>query len=457
MEAQISEIMQRLEQRPLGQLPSNTEANPNNIKSKGAANMKEAYAISLRSGTIIEGNTKQVPTQTMVPEEADEVPLTTSKDATKATRKVTFAPTDERHDKIPYPGVLRRKKKDTSKEFKKFLELMKNQGIILSFLDVFTKIPAYVKFLNEMLKKNFDVQNAITESKGVEEESSSILITPTKQKDPESFTLPCTIQNIRINRGLADLGASVNVMPYSLYKQFALGELRPTDMILQLANKASIRPRGIIEDVLVTIGPFEIPADFTVLDTDEFDTNILLGRPFLATAQAVIDVNNGCLSLTVGQESITFRLKDGMKHSRLSDAEIFSKELNALENLANLTHSSSLEIDFSDTDSEEEVQISQEEIASKMDEVRVVDTFSNHGLKVGDKVMLEDFKSRIYPSTEPAKWTGPFEISKVFMYGTIEIIHPDRGKMRIGAERLMLLQPTRPHGQARVEDLGKSG
>ncbi|CAN0830786.1 hypothetical protein LINGRAPRIM_LOCUS3368, partial [Linum grandiflorum] len=64
-----------------------------------------------------------------------------------------------------------------------------------------------------------------------------------------------------------------------------------------------------------------------------------------------------------------------------------------------------------------------EEIASKIEEVRVVDTFINHGLKVGDKVMLEDFKSRINPSTEPVKWTGPFEISKVFMYGTIEIMH----------------------------------
>ncbi|CAN0858215.1 hypothetical protein LINGRAHAP2_LOCUS7135 [Linum grandiflorum] len=457
MEAQIAKIMQRLEQRPLGQLPSNTEANPNNIKGNGATNVKEAYAISLRSGTTIEGNTKQVPTQTMVPEEVDEVPLTTSKDATKATKKVTFAPIEERHDKKPYPGVLKRKKKDTLKEFKKFQELMKNQEITLSFLEVFTKIPAYAKFLKEMLKKNFDVHNAITESKGADEESSSILITPTKQRDPGSFTLPCTIQNIRINRGLADLGASVNVMPYSLYKQLALGELRPTDMILQLANKASIRPRGIIEDVLVTIGPFEIPADFTVLDTDEFDTNILLRRPFLATAQAVIDVNNGCLSLTVGQESVTFRLKDGMKHSHLSDDGNFSKELNALENLENLTHSSGLEINFSDTDYEDEEPMSKEEIASKMEEVRVVDTFSNHGLKVGDKVMLEDFKSRINPSTEPVKSTEPFEISKVFMYGTIEIIHLDRGNMRIGAERLMLLQPTRPHGQTRVNDLGKSG
>ncbi|CAN0875503.1 hypothetical protein LINGRAHAP2_LOCUS10871 [Linum grandiflorum] len=99
----------------------------------------------------------------------------------------------------------------------------------------------------------------------------------------------------------------------------------------------------------------------------------------------------------------------------------------------------------------------QEEKSSRIAEVKLIDNYGDHELKVGDKVMLEDFKSRINPSAEPAKWTEPFEISRVFMYGTIEIIHPECGKIRIGVERLMLLQSTRPHGPAKIDDLGKSG
>ncbi|CAN0904454.1 hypothetical protein LINGRAHAP2_LOCUS23101 [Linum grandiflorum] len=71
--------------------------------------------------------------------------------------------------------------------------------------------------------------------------------------------------------------------------------------------------------------------------------------------------------------------------------------------------------------------------------------------------MLEDFKSRINPSKEPTGWTCPFEISREFMYGTIEIMHPERGKMRIGAERLKMFHPVGPQGHSKVTDLGHTG
>ncbi|KAL6326255.1 hypothetical protein AAG906_004752 [Vitis piasezkii] len=100
-----------------------------------------------------------------------------------------------------------------------------------------------------------------------------------------------------VEKSLLDLGACVNLLPYSVYKQLGLGELKPTSITLSLADRSVKIPRGMIEDVLIQVDKFYYPVDFVVLDTDSVakGTNcipIILGRPFLATSNAIINCRN---------------------------------------------------------------------------------------------------------------------------------------------------------------------
>ncbi|XP_062085655.1 uncharacterized protein LOC133791755 [Humulus lupulus] len=134
------------------------------------------------------------------------------------------------------------------------------------------------------------------------EECSAILQRklPQKLQDPGSFTIPCTIGKFECKHALCDLGASINHMPLSVFRKLGLGEAKPTTITLQLADRSIKHPRGVIEDVLVKVDKFIFPTDFIVLDMEEDTTvPIILGRPFLATGQALIDVQKGELRLRV--------------------------------------------------------------------------------------------------------------------------------------------------------------
>ncbi|GJR95774.1 homeodomain-like protein [Tanacetum coccineum] len=114
---------------------------------------------------------------------------------------------------------------------------------------------------------------------------------PRKEKDPGSFTLPCYINNVCFKKALADLGASVSVMPLLTYLNLGLGELDHTKLTIELVDRTVKHPKGIAENVLVGIGKFVFPIDFIILDMPE-DVNVplILGRPFLSTAHAKVDV-----------------------------------------------------------------------------------------------------------------------------------------------------------------------
>ncbi|KAK5784815.1 hypothetical protein PVK06_039353 [Gossypium arboreum] len=174
-------------------------------------------------------------------------------------------------------------------------------------------MPTYAKFLKELLtnKRKFEDLSTVE----LNEECSAILQNklPTKLKDPGSFTIPCLIGNLNVEKALADLGASINLMPYKMFKQLGLGEPKPTRMSIQLADRSVKYPRGIIEDVLVKVDKFIFPVDFVVLDMDEdVEVSLILGCPFLATARAVIDVGDGKLVLRVGDEEMIFKIYNAM-------------------------------------------------------------------------------------------------------------------------------------------------
>ena len=130
-----------------------------------------------------------------------------------------------------------------------------------------------------------------------------------KYKDPGSPTILVNIGGTCVERALLDLGANVNLLPYSVYKQLGLGELKPTTITLSLADKLVKIPQGIVEDVLVKVYKFYYPMDFVVLDTEPVATGanyvpIILGRPFLATSNAIINSQNGVMQLTFGNMTL---------------------------------------------------------------------------------------------------------------------------------------------------------
>lgn len=139
------------------------------------------------------------------------------------------------------------------------------------------------------------------------EECSAILQKklPKKLKDPGSFTIPCTIGGSYFDRGLCDLGASINLMLLSVFRKLGLEDVKPTTITLQLADRSLTYPRGFIEDVL---------ADFVVLDMEmDHEVPLILGHPFLATGRALIDVHCGELTFWVNEEEVMFNIYHAIK------------------------------------------------------------------------------------------------------------------------------------------------
>ena len=134
-------------------------------------------------------------------------------------------------------------------------------------------------------------------------------------KDPGSFTIPFTIGGFEIKKALCDSGVSINLMPLSVARKLSLGELTPTTVTLQMAERTMSKAEGVIEDVLVKVGKFVFPVDFIILDIEEdSQVPLLLGRPFLATGVALIDMQKGVLTLRVGEEAVDFNLLQSLKN-----------------------------------------------------------------------------------------------------------------------------------------------
>lgn len=180
--------------------------------------------------------------------------------------------------------------------------------ISIPFANALAQMPHYVKFMKDVLSNRKKLEEMETISLNQE---CSVVIQhniPPKLNDPESFSFPCTIGKICIKRALCDLGASVSLMPHSLYKILELGKLRKSRILLQLAHRTIKYPLGVLQDVLVKVDKFVIPCDFVVLEMDE-DENIpiILERPFLATG-IKIDVRYGKLMLNMEGEKVVFDL-----------------------------------------------------------------------------------------------------------------------------------------------------
>ena len=201
------------------------------------------------------------------------------------------------------------------------MDIFKKLHRNIPFVELLEQMPRYVKFMKDILSKKRKLGDY--ETVALSEECSAILKKklPPKLKDPSSFTIPCVIGNALFERALCDLGASINLMPWSIFKKLNLGEARPTTVTLQLADWSLTHPRGIIEDVLVKVDKFIFLTDFIILDMQEDkEVPINLGRPFLATRRAMIDVQKCELRLRVQEKEVTFNVFNAIKHPHDTDS-----------------------------------------------------------------------------------------------------------------------------------------
>nr|GEX34306.1 reverse transcriptase domain-containing protein [Tanacetum cinerariifolium] len=190
----------------------------------------------------------------------------------------------------------------------------------LHFADALLLMPKFASTIKSLLAnkdKLFELAKV-----SLNENCSAMLLKkfPEKLGDPSKFLIPCDYPGMEICHALADLGARINLMPLSIWKKLSLPELTTTQITLELANRSITYPKGVAEDVFVKLGKFHFPTDFVVVDF-EADPRVplILGRSFLRTGCALIDVYGEEITLTINNESITFNLNQTMRYSLTYD------------------------------------------------------------------------------------------------------------------------------------------
>ncbi|GJR92285.1 reverse transcriptase domain-containing protein [Tanacetum coccineum] len=193
----------------------------------------------------------------------------------------------------------------------KFIEIFRNLHFELSFADALLHMPKFAPMFRKLLNDK-DKMIELTKTP-VNENCSAVILKkfPEKLGDPGRFLIPCDFPEMNECLALADLGASINLMPLSIWKELSLPALTKTRMILELADRTISTPTGIAEDVFVKVGTFFFPADFVVVDyVADPRVPLILGRPFLRTARALIDVHGEQMTLRHDDQSVTFKVGD---------------------------------------------------------------------------------------------------------------------------------------------------
>ena len=232
----------------------------------------------------------------------------------------------------PFPQALVESRKD--EQNKDLYETFRRCEVNIPLLDAIKQVPRYAKFLKELctIKRKQKLKGC--EKVRVGENVSAVIQRKLPAcKDPGMFTIPCMIGNIRIEKAMIDLGASINVMPYSIYTSLKLEPLNKTGVVIQLADRSNAYPKGVVEDVLVQVNDLVFPADFYVLDMENGDQTapILLGRPFLKTSKTKIDVHSGTLTMEFDGEIVKFNIYVAMKYPG-DDTPVYS--IDVIDSLA---------------------------------------------------------------------------------------------------------------------------
>ncbi|KAK8593320.1 hypothetical protein V6N12_045403 [Hibiscus sabdariffa] len=287
--------------------------------SRKGATHEQCKAITTRSGKILEPTSKQRGTAanpsaaTDAPAKADE-PAKAEEDHNDPTNTHTgessAEPSHTKSNKLekirpPPPFPQRLKKQEQDYQFKKFFDILKQVHINLPLVEALQQMPNYAKFLKDMVSRKKRIEEF--ETAAATETCLALMHNkiPTKKTDPGSFTIECSVGHNYSTKALCDPGASINLMPKSVFQKLNIGEAKPTIVMLQLADHSFVQPEGKIEDILVQVDKFIFPADFLILDC-EADENapIILGKPFLATRRVLLDFGNEELILRVDDQQV---------------------------------------------------------------------------------------------------------------------------------------------------------
>ncbi|XP_016199820.1 uncharacterized protein LOC107640833 [Arachis ipaensis] len=380
------EALLRNLERQIGQLSKQIVAKraPNALPNDTIPNPKEGCkAIQLRSGRTLvnDKETNKRPAENdeasskeeVTLKEKDQEKLREKEEQPQALKKGKQVMEEQSQEQrkivktytppLLYTQRLHKELKD--QQFPKFLEVFKKLEINIPLAEALEQMPLYAKFLNELInkKRSWNKKETVI----LTQECSAVIQRglPPKLKDPGSFILSCTIGNKTLDKALCDLGASINLVPLSLMKQFAIEELRPTRMSLQMADRSLKIPNGVVENLLVKVEKFIFSADFVILDMEEERHNsIILGRPFLAIARAIIDVEKGEMTLRVHDKKMIINVFKSMqyppekeKHMRVEMVEEVERGLLENNNQEEQEVETEVEQDFIE---EEVVKISSE-------------------------------------------------------------------------------------------------
>ncbi|GJT50279.1 reverse transcriptase domain-containing protein [Tanacetum coccineum] len=228
------------------------------------------------------------------------------------------APMPNQKPSIPFPSIRNdeRRHEEANDQIEKFYEIFRDLSFEISFTDALMLMPKFASTLKALIGNKEKLSEMARTP--LNENCSAVILNklPKKLRDPGRFLIPCEFSGINTCNALADLDASINLMPYSVWKNLSLPELTPTCMTLELADRSISEPIGITEDVYVTLGKFQFPADFVVVDFEpDPRVPLILGRCFLKTSHALIDVFEGEITLRVGREAITFNLDQTLRYT----------------------------------------------------------------------------------------------------------------------------------------------
>ncbi|GJZ59344.1 reverse transcriptase domain-containing protein [Tanacetum coccineum] len=226
---------------------------------------------------------------------------------------------------IPYPSRLNQEKSrdKASNQKENIFQMFQDLRFDISFADALLLMPRFAPTIKSLLMNK---EKLLELAKiPLNENCSAMLLKklPEKLGDPGKFLIPCNFPGMDVCHDLADLGASINLMPLSIWKKLSLPDLTPTRMTLELADRSITYPKGLAEDVFVKVGKFHFSTNFVIVDF-EADPRVplILGRSFLRTGRALIDVYGEEITLRVDNEAVTFNLDQTMRYSSTNDKSV---------------------------------------------------------------------------------------------------------------------------------------
>nr|GEX17336.1 reverse transcriptase domain-containing protein [Tanacetum cinerariifolium] len=312
LETKFDRLADKQSGRPSGSLPSNTQPNPKGHNSK-------TYQPSQARNEHVN----------VVDDEEDEEPTSQSKTQNLKLVKETPLPKPYK-PKIPYPQRLRKEKMEA--QYRKFLDMIPVVRINVPLIDVLARMPNYGKFLKELISNKHKIEQIYAAF--LSDESSAMIQNkvPLKLGDPGSFLIPCNINKTFSRNALADLDASINLMPYSLYAKLSLETLKPTKMSVRLADRSFQYPVGMAENMLVEVGKFTFPVDFVILEMEENNkVPPILGQPFLHTTDHSYSNDDTCFSIDVIdeilEEDFDTLLDEGNKILHSTEGNLLEEEI----------------------------------------------------------------------------------------------------------------------------------